>query len=214
MDRSWRSKNAVIGPRAGATLKITKRSCIAAGQKKATWYKFPHNPRCRRECDDQMEENPRSYRPLFLFGEYDSVLDDKNRLLIPADFRKEILEAREEKSLICRIARNRVAWFYPENYYRELIAQRRTSFSPGEDEEKFNDAYYGMIDRLNWDSQGRIVLNERIIRRTNLGKSLTLVGAGDHLVLWNREAWEARAQLLLETMGEISDRERQVKQNS
>jgi len=156
-----------------------------------------------------MENNPSSpYRPLFLVGEYDALLDEKNRILVPADFRKEITEAREEKSLICRIGRNRVAWLYPENYYRELIAQRRQSLMPGADEEKFNEAYYGMIFRLNWDAQGRIVVPEKIIRRTNMGRSLTLVGAGDHLAIWNRDAWERESQTLIDTMDEISDRER------
>ncbi len=158
-----------------------------------------------------METSPSRYRPLFLIGEYDAILDDKNRILVPADFRKEVLEAREEKTLVCRIGRNRVAWLYPENYYRELIAQRRMSLMPGEDEEKFNEAYYGMIYRLNWDTQGRVVVPEKIIKRTNLGKNLTLVGAGDHLAVWNRDDWERRAQTLLETMDEISDRERESK---
>src|SRR4051794_35364613 len=156
-----------------------------------------------------MENNSSSRsRPLFLVGEYDALLDEKNRILVPADFRKEITEARDEKSLICRIGRNRVAWLYPENYYRELIAQRRQSLMPGEDEEKFNEAYYGMIYRLSWDAQGRIVVPEKIIKRTNMGRSLTLVGAGDHLAIWNRDDWERRAQTLLDTMDEISDRER------
>jgi MraZ protein len=156
-----------------------------------------------------MENNPSSrYRPLFLVGEYDALLDEKNRILVPADFRKEIVEAREDKSLICRVGRNRVAFLYPENYYRELIAQRRQSLMPGEDEEKFNEAFYGMIFRLNWDAQGRIVVPEKIIKRTNMGRSLTLVGAGDHLAVWNRDDWERRAQTLLDTIDEISDRER------
>jgi len=162
-----------------------------------------------------MENNASSrYRALFLSGEYDALLDEKNRILVPADFRKEITEAREEKSLVLRIGRNRVAWLYPENYYRELIAQRRQSLMPGEDEEKFNEAYYGMIYRLSWDAQGRIVVPEKIIKRTNMGRSLTLVGAGDHLAVWNRDDWERRAQTLLDTMDEISDRERRSKSES
>ena len=156
-----------------------------------------------------MENNPGSpYRPLFLSGEYDALLDEKNRILVPADFRKEITDTRDEKNLVLRIGRNRVAWLYPESYYRELIAQRRQSLMPGEDEEKFNEAYYGMIYRLTWDAQGRIVVPEKIIKRTNMGRSLTLVGAGDHLAIWNRDDWERRAQTLLDTMDEISDRER------
>jgi MraZ protein len=158
-----------------------------------------------------METNPSRFRPLFLTGEYDAILDDKNRVLIPADFRKEVVESREEKTLVCRIGRNRVAWLYPENYYRELIAQRRMSLMPGEDEEKFNEAYYGMIYRLSWDAQGRVVVPEKIIKRTNLEKELTLVGAGDHIAVWNRADWERRATTLIDTLDEISDRERESK---
>jgi MraZ protein len=158
-----------------------------------------------------METNPSRFRPLFLIGEQDVILDDKNRILVPADFRKEIVEAREDKTLICRIGRGRIAWLQPENYYRELIAKRPMSLMPGEDEEKYNEANYGMIFRLSWDAQGRVVMPEKIIKRTGLGKTLTLVGAGDHLAIWNRDVWERRAQTLLDTLDEISDREREAK---
>jgi division/cell wall cluster transcriptional repressor MraZ len=158
-----------------------------------------------------MELNPSRYRPLFLTGEFDLILDEKNRILVPAECRKEILEAREENTLVCRIGRNRVLWLQPENYYREWLAQRRTSLVPGEDEEKFNEAHYGMIYRLTWDAQGRIVVPEKMIKRTNMGKNLTLVAAGDHMAVWNREDWEQRALAHLDAWNEISDRERQNK---
>jgi MraZ protein len=158
-----------------------------------------------------MENNPSSrHRPLFLSGEYDALLDEKNRILIPADFRKEITDARAEKELVCRIGRNRVPWLYVESYYREMIARRRQSLMPGEDEEKFNEAYYGMIFRMSWDAQGRIVVPEKIMARSNMGRTLTLVGAGDHIAIWNRDAWETRTTTLLETIDEISDRERRT----
>ena len=157
-----------------------------------------------------MENIPTRYRPLFLMGEHDITVDDKSRLLVPAEFRKEISEARDEKVLICRIGRKRVPWLYPENYYRELIAQRRLSLTPGEDEEAFNEAYYSLIFRLQWDGQGRVVLPEKLVNRTALKKELTIVGAGDHLVIWNREDWEKRAATLIDTIDQITDREKQA----
>ena len=164
--------------------------------------------------DGEMETIPSRFRPLFLIGEYDVILDDKNRILVPAVFRKEIVEAREDKSLICRIGRGRIAWLQPENYYRELIARRPVTLMPSDDEEKYNEANYGMIFPLDWDAQGRVVMPEKIIKRTGLGKELTLVGAGDHLAIWNREVWERRAQTLLDTLDEITDREREAKPGS
>jgi division/cell wall cluster transcriptional repressor MraZ len=151
-----------------------------------------------------MEENPSPFRKLFLIGEFDSILDDKNRILVSADFRNEILDARKDKMLICRIGRNRVARLYPEGYYREMIAQWMTSLAPGEAEEKFNEAYYGMVYRLSWDAQGRVVIPEKIIKRSNMGKTLTLVGKGDHVAIWNRDDWERRAQTNLDTWNDIA----------
>jgi MraZ protein len=155
-----------------------------------------------------METNPSRYRAQFLSGEYDSVLDDKNRILVPADFRKEFNEAREEKTLICRVGRNKVALLYALNYYQEMIAQRRPTLLAGEDEDRFNQAYYGMTFKLPLDAQGRIVIPEKIKTRANMGKNLTLVGAGDHVEVWNRDDWERRSQTLQETIDEIAARER------
>jgi MraZ protein len=156
------------------------------------------------------ESLPGSFRPLFLIGEYDATIDDKNRLLIPSEFRKEIIDARSEKSLICRIGRKRVTWLYPENHYRDLIARKRTTLIPGEDEEAFNEAYFGMIFRLAPDAQGRVVLPEKVLTRARLAKVVTIVGAGDHLVIRNREDWEKRSEMLLETQDDITDRAKET----
>jgi len=151
-----------------------------------------------------MEIQPSSTsRPLFLIGEQEMTLDAKSRLLVPAEFRKEIMEARNEKRLICRIGSNRLPWLYPENYYRELIAQRRATLTPGQSEEAFNEAYYGMVVPLEWDAQGRVGLPDKLLKRTNLGKQVTIVGSGDHLVIWNTDDWERRTGTLIEQMADI-----------
>jgi MraZ protein len=160
------------------------------------------------ETDPSGNSSDSAYRTLFLSGEFDSILDDKNRILVPADFRREFAEARAEKTLICRVGRNKVALLYALNYYQEMIARRRPTLLTGEDEDRFNQAYYGMTFKLALDAQGRIVIPEKIMRRANMGKNLTLVGAGDHVEIWNRDEWERRSQTLQETIDEIAARER------
>lgn len=157
-----------------------------------------------------MEDSASPKRPLFLTGEEDIGLDAKNRIVIPASFRKEILEARHENKLVILIGRNRVPWMYPAQYYRdELIAQRKPNLVPGEDEERFNEAFYGMVFPLEWDEPaGRVVIPPKIIQRSNLSKNLTLVGARDHIAIWNRDEWERRAMSHLDSWSEIQDRDR------
>ena len=48
---------------------------------------------------------------------------------------------------------------------------------------------------------------EKIIRRTSMGRSLTLVGEGDHLAVWNRDDWENRAQWHLDNWNEGSEKQ-------
>jgi MraZ protein len=141
-----------------------------------------------------MEPNPSPEKKLFLAGEYDALLDDKNRILVCAVFRNEILECGYSSSLICRVAKNKVARLYPEKYYREMIAKRETKLVSDDEEEKFNDSYYGKVFPVTWDAQGRVGIPDKIIKRAAMGRELTLVGTSNHVAIWNRQAWEHRAE--------------------
>jgi len=143
-----------------------------------------------------MEPNPNPAKKLFLAGEFEALLDDKNRILVCAAFRNEILEFGYDSSLICRVAKNRVTRLYPTRYYREMIAKREANLVGDEESDKFNDQYYGMVFPLNWDAQGRVGIPEKIIKRALMGRELTLVGTGDHVAIWNRDEWERRVQAI------------------
>lgn len=41
------------------------------------------------------------------------------------------------------------------------------------------------------DSQGRVVIPERLLKRAGIGKEITLLGVHDHLEIWNRADYDA-----------------------
>ena len=43
---------------------------------------------------------------------------------------------------------------------------------------------------MELDSQGRLLLNERLRKRAGLKEDVTLVGVRDHIELWNTPDWE------------------------
>jgi len=45
---------------------------------------------------------------------------------------------------------------------------------------------------------------DKTLRRSAIGKDVTLVGLGNHLELWNRNEWEIRSNELLEKSSEIA----------
>ena len=153
-----------------------------------------------------------SGRHFVLVGEYELTLDEKKRLLVPAEVRRAIpAEYGEAFFLVMGI--NRVPWFWPARYYEEVVMNTPSDMSPGEDLLAFDHYVCGMSSRVEWDKQGRIVLPEKMLRRTVLEKDVTLVGARDHLELWTRPAWEERREELEKRAHEVYLRAKAARAN-
>ncbi len=107
---------------------------------------------------------------------------------------------------------NRVPWLYPERYYQDLVTQAVPEVTPGEDLLAFDQLNFALASRLDWDKQGRILVPDKTLRRTGLNREVTLIGARDHLELWNRADWDARREELLKRSSEIALRAKQARQ--
>lgn len=153
-------------------------------------------------------------RHAVLFGEYELTIDEKNRLLVPAEVRKSLDPQVDGERFFLIVGVNRVPWFYPEKAYEELVSQAPVEMTPGEDLLAFDQLNFAMADRLAIDKQGRVLIPERTLRRTNVGKDVTLIGVRDHLELWNRADWETRREALFARSPEIALRARQAREQS
>ena len=147
-----------------------------------------------------------------LFGEYELTIDDKNRLLVPADIRKAIPSEFGEGFFLVQ-GSNRAPWLYPERYYEDLATRDPGDMTPSEDLLAFDQLHFAMASKLPWDKQGRVLVPEKVLRRASIGKEVTLIGARDHLELWNRADWEVRREELLNRSSEITARAKLARQN-
>ena len=148
-----------------------------------------------------------------LYGEFDLTVDDKNRLLVPAEVRRAINPDLHGDAFFLVIGSNRKLWFYPEHYYEELVATSPNDLVPGEDQLAYDQLKFAMVSRVERDAQGRMVLPERALRRTCAGREVTLIGARDHLELWNRSEWNRQFEDLFQRSTEIEQRVRASKAN-
>ena len=151
-------------------------------------------------------------RHLLLIGEHDLTIDEKNRLLIPSDIRKSMNSDRDGTAFFLVLGLNRKPWLYPERFYEELVFQAQPEITPGEEQLDFAHANFALASRLEWDSQGRLLIPEKTLRRTELSREITLIGAGDHLELWNRTDWESRREQILNRHAEIAIRAKKARQ--
>lgn len=131
-----------------------------------------------------------------LYGAYDISLDEKNRMLVPAEIRRAIDPVADGEALFAVTGINGKLWMYPEKYYEALAARVESEMAPQAERLEFDLANFALACRLAWDKQGRILIPDRMLRKAGLGKELTVIGARDHAEIWNRQDWSAQEEQL------------------
>ncbi len=147
-----------------------------------------------------------------LLGEYELTIDEKGRLLIPAEVRRSLDPERDGEAFVIVIGINGQPWLYPERGYETLVSTLASQLSPGEDRLAFDQMYFSMASREEWDKQGRLMVPQQTRRSTELGRDVTIIGVRDHLELWNREAWDVRKKYLVAQRAELAAKQREAEE--
>jgi MraZ protein len=71
-----------------------------------------------------------------------------------------------------------------------------------------------MAGRIEWDKQGRVLFPDKFLKRSGVGKDVTLLGVRDHLELWSRTDWEAEREALAARQAEVALKRRMGRQNA
>ena len=141
-----------------------------------------------------------------LYGEHELTIDDKNRMLVSAEIRRRLDPERDGQAFFIVIGKNRKPWLYAEKYYEYLASQRQQALTPDDDALAFDQYHFARASWIEWDKQGRILLPDKTLKRTGTGREITLIGARDHLELWNRADWEVRFEELTAREKELTQR--------
>lgn len=149
-----------------------------------------------------------------LFGNYELTIDDKNRMLVPSEIRKAIDPETDGDAFFLVTGINHKLWLYPEKYYEALALRMQSEMAPEEDMLAFDQLNFAMASRVEWDKQGRILVPERVLKKSGLGKEITLIGMRDHAEIWNRADWDARIDELDQKRAEIAVRAKQRQANT
>ncbi len=129
-----------------------------------------------------------------LTGEYELNLDDKNRLSIPAKVREQIIPEEHGKGFYLVLGANRILSLYPEKYYQRIALAVAPRTAAPDEMLTYERVNFALAGRVELDRQGRVLLNEKAIRRAELKEQVTLIGARDHLEIWNQAVWDKYVQ--------------------
>jgi MraZ protein len=127
---------------------------------------------------------------LLLTGEYEHVIDEKGRVLISNKLRNQIDAEEHGSSFYLSVGANGVLCLYPEKYFKRVVAAMAKKFAAPDEAVAYERMSFALAGKVELDSQGRLLLNERLRNRAGLKDNVMLTGAGDHIELWNMQDWE------------------------
>ena len=140
-----------------------------------------------------------------LIGEFTHTLDPKNRVSLPAKFRREL----GKKIVVTRGLENSL-FVYSEKEWKK-IAERLGELGMGSAGTRgFNRFMLAGAVEVDVDATGRILVPDFLKKFGNLTSKVVLAGVHSRVEIWNERAWatykkriESQADVLAETLGEI-----------
>ena len=131
-------------------------------------------------------------------GEFDSSLDNKGRVILPARLRECVTEDLGQ-GFYCTISPDGcIELCMPSVWDRRVAALRTAPFAPAK-ARRFQRTMSSQTERNSMDKQGRLHLSPKLLQRAAIQKQVVIVGNFDVIEIWGAERWqEENAEALTE----------------
>ena len=119
-------------------------------------------------------------------GTINAKADVKGRVFVPASFRK-ILQSSEESRLILRkdVYQDCLV-LSPEKIWKEELNKLRERLNEWDEEEQHLFRQFAwMVEVLELDSNGRILIPKKYLQMANISGAVCFVGMNKTIELWN-----------------------------
>lgn len=140
-----------------------------------------------------------------LIGEYIHTIDDKNRMSLPAKFRKEL-----GNKIVITPGLDQCLFIFTMKEWAKVSKKLSNSESDlsflSADKRSFNRFMFGRAAEVELDSIGRILLPTFLKERINLKNSAVVVGVEDRVEVWNEKVWEAYKEKIEKESGELAEK--------
>jgi len=146
---------------------------------------------------------------LLLTGEYEHTIDGKGRVLVSNKLRNQVDAEEHGSNFYLVVGANGILCLYPEKCFEHMALAMAEKNGAADETVAFERMNFALAGKVELDSQGRLLLNEKLRKRAGLKDNVTLVGVRDHIELWNSRDWE---QYLADNMAQYQRRVAQVRQ--
>ena len=117
-------------------------------------------------------------------GEYNNSIDQKNRLSIPAKYRKALSPVNNGTFVLTR-GFDKCLVLYPLDEWKKVELQLGSLSSIKIKNRSFVRSIVRCAVHLKYDSQGRIAIPENLLKYAKIDKNVTIIGMIKKIELWS-----------------------------
>ena len=135
-----------------------------------------------------------------LVGSYNHKIDNKGRTVLPSKFRNEL-----GASVVATIGIDKCIALYPAEKWEELLLKLKDLSGFKRKARDFRRVLLSMAAELEIDGAGRILLPSVLREYAGTELDITLIGAEDHMEIWDASKWEEHRMSVLSDFSELAE---------
>jgi MraZ protein len=136
----------------------------------------------------------------FFTSEFESKLDAKGRLVLPARIKAQ-LPSGEGDELVIRRGFEPCLIIYPMVEFKKVFSKISGLSEFNEEYRKLQRNFFSGTATVELDANGRFVIPKNMLNYAQLEKDLILIGMGNKVEVWNPSIYEKH---LIKDPGELS----------
>jgi MraZ protein len=137
-----------------------------------------------------------------LLGEFEHTVDEKNRLTLPARFRKSF-----ERGVVLTRAIDRCLAVYPKEQWERNVGARIGELEGlSRDDRRMQRFFFASAAEVELDKQGRVMVPAALMQHAGIERDVTVAGVYDHLEIWDRAAWQAEMREVEGSAEDVAER--------
>ena len=119
-------------------------------------------------------------------GEYHHNLDSKGRIIVPSKFREEL-----HTTFILTRGLDGCLTIYSLKQWEKLFEEVNKLPTTKKAARQYVRMLTSTATECTLDSQGRIQVPQFLSKPVNITKECVVIGANDHIEIWDKNAWES-----------------------
>lgn len=122
------------------------------------------------------------------YGEYQHILDEKERFVLPAKFREKIKTFKSKKFFVTRGLDGCLFMLHADEW-RALEDKLKSLSFTKKQARHFNRLYFSGAREIDIDSQGRVNLPDYLREYAGINKEIVIIGVTDRIEIWDKQRW-------------------------